>query len=47
MKKDAPVTTVDNIREIYADLESEGVTDILSIYKGWQDGGIFDLPVTS
>lgn len=46
-KKDAPVTTVDNIREIYADLEGEGVTDILSIYKGWQDGGIFDLPVTS
>ncbi len=46
-KKDAPVTTVDNIREIYADLESEGVTDILSIYKGWQEGGIFDLPVTS
>lgn len=46
-KKDAPVTTVDNIREIYTDLESEGVTDILSIYKGWQDGGIFDLPVTS
>lgn len=46
-KKDAPVTTVDNIREIYADLENEGVTDILSIYKGWQDGGIFDLPVTS
>lgn len=46
-KKDAPVTTVDNIREIYSDLEKEGVTDILSIYKGWQDGGIFDLPVTS
>lgn len=46
-KKDAPVTTVDNIREIYSDLEKEGVTDILSIYKGWQDGGIFSLPVTS
>lgn len=46
-KKDVPVTTVDNIREIYTDLEKEGVTDILSIYKGWQDGGIFDLPVTS
>lgn len=46
-KKDAPVTTVDNIREIYRDLEQEGVTDILSIYKGWQEGGIFDLPVTS
>lgn len=46
-KKDAPVTTIDNIREIYSDLEKEGVTDILSIYKGWQKGGIFDLPVTS
>lgn len=46
-KKDAPVTTVDNIREIYADLDDGGVTDILSIYKGWQDGGIYDLPITS
>lgn len=46
-KKDVPVTTVDNIREIYDDLESANVTDILSLYKGWQDGGIYDLPVTS
>ena len=46
-KKDVPVTTVDNIREIYNDLEGEGVSDILSLYKGWQDGGIYDLPVTS
>lgn len=46
-KKDVPVTTVDNIREIYSDLEGEGVTDILSLYKGWQDGGIYDIPVTS
>ena len=46
-KKDDPVTTVDNIREIYDDLENEGVTDILSLYKGWQEGGIYDLPVTT
>jgi len=46
-KKDVPVTTVDNIWEIYGDLENEGVTDILSLYKGWQDGGIYDLPVTA
>lgn len=46
-KKDVPVTTVDNIREIYGDLEKEGVTDILSLYKGWQDGGLYDLPVTA
>lgn len=46
-KKDAPVTTVENIREIYDDLAAEGVSDILSLYKGWQDGGIYNLPVTS
>lgn len=46
-KKAVPVTTVDNIRDIYADLNNEGVTDILSQYKGWQDGGAYDLPVTS
>lgn len=46
-KKDATVTTVENIEEIYADLETKGVTDILSLYKGWQEGGIYNLPVTS
>lgn len=46
-KKDTPVTTVENIREIYDDLAAEGVNDILSLYKGWQDGGIYNLPVTS
>jgi hypothetical protein len=46
-KKSDVVTTVDNIEEIYGDLETEGVTDILSIYKGWQDGGYYNMPVTS
>lgn len=46
-KKAVPVTTVDNIREIYSDLEAEGVTDILTQYKGWQNGGLYDLPVLS
>jgi hypothetical protein len=46
-KKNDTVTTVDNIEEIYDDLETEGVTDILSIYKGWQDGGYYNMPVTS
>lgn len=46
-KKSVPATTVDNIRSIYEDLNREGVTDILSLYKGWQKGGIYDLPVTS
>lgn len=46
-KKAVPVTTVDHIREIYEDLEAAGVTDILTQYKGWQDGGIYDIPVMS
>lgn len=46
-KKSVSMTTTDNIREIYDDLQAEGVTDILSLYKGWQDGGLYNLPVTS
>lgn len=45
-KKPVVMTTTDNIRDIYADLKAEGVTDILSIYKGWQDGGIWSMPIS-
>lgn len=45
-KKPVVMTTTDNIRDIYADLKAEGVTDIFSIYKGWQDGGIWSMPVS-
>ncbi len=41
------MTTVDDIYEIYDDLEQEGVTDILSVYKGWQKGGLYNLPISS
>lgn len=41
------MTTVDDIREIYSDLETAGVTNMFSAYKGWQKGGIYNLPVTS
>ena len=41
------MTTVDDIREIYSDLETVGVTNMFSAYKGWQKGGIYNLPVTS
>lgn len=40
------MTTADDIKEIYADLEAEGVTELLSVYKGWQKGGIYNLPIT-
>ena len=40
------MTTADDIVDIYDDLEKSGVTDLFSVYKGWQDGGINDLPIT-
>ncbi|MBU5470483.1 hypothetical protein KQI85_08855 [Falcatimonas sp. MSJ-15] len=45
-KKSVAMTTTDNIRDIYKELQSEGVNNIFSLYKGWQDGGIYDIPVT-
>lgn len=41
------MTTVEDIYEIYADLAGVGVTDLFSLYKGWQKGGLYDLPITS
>ncbi|TAH70395.1 MAG: hypothetical protein EWM47_05355 [Anaerolineaceae bacterium] len=43
--KNVTMTTIDNIRDIYRDLEEEGIRDILSIYKGWQKGGINRVPI--
>ena len=40
------MTTVDDIYEIYDDLAQRGVTDLLSVYKGWQKGGIYRIPVS-
>lgn len=40
------MTTVDDIREIYDDLANRGVNDILSVYKGWQKGGIYNVPIS-
>jgi len=44
-KKAVSMTTASQIEEIYQELKDEGVTDILSIYKGWQSGGMEDLPI--
>lgn len=43
--RNVTMTTIQNIRDIYGDLEEEGITDILSIYKGWQKGGINRVPI--
>ena len=43
-KKDVVATTVDNVKGILADLKSNGVEDVLAIYTGWQQGGIYEVP---
>lgn len=45
-KKTVAMTTAEDIEEIYDDLSTEGGSDILSVYKGWQKGGIYSMPVT-
>lgn len=40
------MTTVDDIRDIYDELQSAGVKNVLSVYKGWQKGGLYNLPIS-
>ena len=40
------MTNVDQIREIYGELQAAGVDKVLTVYKGWQKGGIYQLPVS-
>jgi len=46
-KKSVTMTTVDNIKEIYNTLQKDGVENVLSVYKGWQKGGLYSLPITT
>lgn len=40
------MTDTDQIREIFKELQAGGVDTLLSIYKGWQKGGMYQLPVS-
>lgn len=41
------MTRADDIAGIYNELQKEGVSSLLTLYKGWQSGGLYDLPVSS
>ena len=45
-KSTVSMTTIEDVRDILTELKDLGVSNLLSLYKGWQTGGIFDLPVT-
>lgn len=46
-KKAVPMTTVEQVKEIYEKLQAAGIESVFSLYKGWQNGGLYSLPVTS
>ncbi len=39
------MTTTENIEEMYGELQDEGVESLLTVYKGWQSGGLYDVPI--
>lgn len=41
------MTTVEDIYDIYASLKEVGVTDLFTVYKGWQKGGLYNIPISS
>ena len=41
------MTTTDHITKMYAELQGAGVDSLLTIYKGWQSGGLYSLPINS
>jgi hypothetical protein len=40
------MTKVKDIESMYQTLQAAGVGSVLSLYKGWQSGGLYNLPVT-
>lgn len=40
------MTDVGQVREIFGELQSAGVNTLLSIYKGWQKGGMYQIPIS-
>lgn len=43
---DVTMTTIANMEEIFSQLQAAGVENVLSVYKGWQRGGLYDLPIS-
>lgn len=40
------MTTIDDIYEIYEDLNDADVRNLFSVYKGWQKGGLYNIPIS-
>lgn len=44
--KPVTMTTTEQIATIYQELKEAGVNRLLSVYKGWQSGGLYNVPIT-
>ena len=40
------MTTIDDITDIFNTLQTDGVSSLLSVYDGWQKGGVYNVPVS-
>lgn len=40
------MTRTEDMKNMFAELQSKGVSSLLSVYKGWQDGGLYNVPVS-
>ncbi len=40
------MTTIKNIESIFSDFKNAGVGSVLSVYRGWQKGGLYNVPIT-
>lgn len=40
------VTRVSDIEKMYGELKGKGVQSLLTVYKGWQKGGLYNVPIT-
>lgn len=41
------MTKAEDIENIFTELQGKGVSSLLSVYKGWQSGGLYNVPITS
>ncbi len=44
--KAVTMTTTENVEELYDEMQEDGVSSLLTLYKGWQKGGLYNLPIT-
>lgn len=45
-RRNVVATTVDDIREILDELKAAGVENVVAVYEGWQEDGVYNVPIS-